>query len=86
MKPLLYVLMTLCLFVGVPGNARAEYVFTTLHVPDSFLTEAYGINNSGEIIGRYDDAGGRNFGFLLSGQVYTNHRRARLGPDMGVWN
>ena len=71
MAPLLCAAITICLALGMTSNVRAEYAFKTLHVPDSILTEAYGINNSGEIVGRYDDQSGRNFGFLLSGGVYT---------------
>ena len=71
MAPLLCVAITICLALGMTSNVRAEYAFTTLDVPDSIFTEAYGINNAGEIVGRYDDQSGRNFGFLLSGGVYT---------------
>ena len=59
------------LFLGTAGPAKAEYVFTTIDVPGSTFTIAYGINASGEIVGQYRDAGGVTHGFLLSGGVYT---------------
>jgi probable HAF family extracellular repeat protein len=40
-------------------------------VPGSTLTSAYEINDSGKIVGTYEDSGGRFHGFLLSGGVYT---------------
>jgi uncharacterized membrane protein len=45
-------------------------VFTTINGPDASGTEAYGINNSGQIVGNYTDSE-INYGFLLSGGDYT---------------
>lgn len=42
-----------------------------IDVPGSTTTFAYGINNIGEIVGQYGTASGGQFGFLLSGGVYT---------------
>jgi hypothetical protein len=39
--------------------------YTTLDVAGSRFTEAYGINASGQIVGRYYDAGGQH-GFLAT--------------------
>ena len=43
-----------------------EGVFTTFDVPGATMTEAYGINNAGEIVGTYVDAGGIQHGFLAA--------------------
>ncbi len=40
--------------------------YTTFDVPGATTTEAYGINNSGEIVGTYVDAGGIQHGFLAA--------------------
>jgi probable HAF family extracellular repeat protein len=39
-------------------------VYSTLVAPGSIFTEARGINDAGVIVGRYDDAGGVEHGFL----------------------
>jgi hypothetical protein len=44
------------------------YDFTTLDVPGSGSTIAYGVNNAGQVVGEYND--GRH-GFLLSGGGYS---------------
>lgn len=61
------------LVVGGVGRANAQpsYVYTTLHVPGSVNTEAYGINNVGQIVGYYDRGGGPSHGYLLSGGAYN---------------
>jgi probable HAF family extracellular repeat protein len=40
--------------------------FITLDVPDATLTQAFGINNRGQIVGGYRDTNGHPHGFLLS--------------------
>jgi probable HAF family extracellular repeat protein len=40
--------------------------YTTLDVPGSTSTQAWGINDSGEIVGTYADAGGGQHGFLAT--------------------
>jgi hypothetical protein len=46
-------LMALGIFVALAGRANAQrsYAFTTLDVPGSLDTVAYGINGSGQIVG-----------------------------------
>jgi hypothetical protein len=46
------------------ANDRA-YVLTTIGVPDATMTQAYGINAGGDIVGSYKNAAGFH-GFLLS--------------------
>jgi hypothetical protein len=46
-------------------------VFTQLDYPGASSTFASGINNSGDIVGYYDDTAGTH-GFLLSGGTYTS--------------
>jgi probable HAF family extracellular repeat protein len=41
-------------------------VFTTFDVPGASMTEAYGINNAGDIVGTYVDANGVQHGFLAA--------------------
>jgi len=50
--------------VGLTGPAQAQYMYTRLDVPGANYTEAIGINNTGQIVGRYDDADGTPHGFL----------------------
>jgi probable HAF family extracellular repeat protein len=44
---------------------------TRIDPPGSLLTEAFGINNRGQIVGYYDDTSGRPHGFLLDRGTYT---------------
>ena len=47
--------------------------FASIEVPGASTTEAMGINNSGDIVGSWEDARtGRRSGFLRSGGVYTS--------------
>src|SRR6266849_8026841 len=70
MNRFLYGLVALGLLLGVAGQAKAQYIFTTLDVPGSTLTRALDINASGQIVGRYD-TGATAHGYLLSGGSYT---------------
>ena len=46
--------------------------YTTLGVPGAIeTTRANGINDAGQIVGEYVDAGGREHGFLRSGGSYS---------------
>jgi len=47
-----------------------EYTFTSIDVTNSTVTQAYGINNSGDIVGLYHDATGGH-GFLYVGGSFT---------------
>src|SRR5262249_54434366 len=62
MKRILWGLVAAGLFLGVTGEGKADYEFTTIDVPGSIATEAYGINASGQIVGLYYD--GAFHGFL----------------------
>src|SRR5438874_13492552 len=66
MKRFLYRLVALGVLVGGTGQAKAQpsYVYTKLDVPGSDYTRAYGINDSGQIVGDYVEAGVAH-GFLL---------------------
>jgi probable HAF family extracellular repeat protein len=63
--------MSLALSVGRKVRA-AGATFTTIDPPGSVLTLAGGINDSGEIVGRYTDGAGTVHGFLLSNGVYSS--------------
>ena len=59
------------LLLAVPASAWAlTYTFTTIDVLDASSTEAYGINNAGQIVGNFNDATGRH-GFLATGGSFT---------------
>jgi probable HAF family extracellular repeat protein len=59
------------LVLGVPGGAWAlTYSFTTIDVPQSTATHAFGINGQGQIVGYFVDATGAH-GFVLSGGSFT---------------
>src|SRR5437762_1281167 len=64
-------LVALSLSLCVSSQARAGYVYTTLDAPGSTLTQAFGINDSGQIVGSYRPADGIDHGFLLRGGTYT---------------
>jgi len=56
------------------GNQGFLYdagIFTTIDVPGSTGTEAYAINNIGQIVGNYTDSQGLQHGFLYSGGTFT---------------
>ena len=52
--------------------------FTSFDVPGSIYTQAFGINNRGQITGGYRDASGRQRGFLRDG-----HRSQTLDTPGG---
>jgi len=57
----------LATLIGAVSNGRAEsYTFTMIDVPGANFTRAHGINNSGQIVGEYQDTFGTH-GYLLSG-------------------
>jgi probable HAF family extracellular repeat protein len=66
MKRLLGGLLVLALLLARPGQARADYIFTTIDVPGSAYTVASGINDAGQVVGYYN-----SHGFLLSNGTYT---------------
>src|SRR5438445_7880350 len=70
-------LMALGLLFSGAGQAKADYIFTTLDVPGSTFTTVTGINNVGQIVGN-SSAGS----FLLSGGNYTTLNLP--GPPSGI--
>jgi probable HAF family extracellular repeat protein len=54
--------------VAGSGAHATPYDFTTIDVPGSYYTTAYGINNAGTVVGSYNNASGApDHGFLYSG-------------------
>jgi uncharacterized membrane protein len=53
-----------------PKPLRAE-TFTTIDFPGAVVTFSNGINNTGQIVGRYADIAGIIHGYLLSGDAFT---------------
>jgi probable HAF family extracellular repeat protein len=62
--------VALGLRVIVPGQVRAQYLFTPIDVPGAAATYANG-NSSHEIAGEFDDEDGNTHGFVLSKGVFT---------------
>ena len=54
------------LVVATRADAQTSYTFTTIIYPNSILTEAFGINDSGEIAGTYIDSQGVFHGFTYN--------------------
>src|SRR5262245_51213567 len=52
------------------GRALPSMVFKTIDVPGSTASEAWGINDAGQVVGNYT-AGGVTHGYLLSEGSYT---------------
>ena len=52
------------------ASADTIYSFTTIDVPGASLTEGFGINDSGQIVGDFFDATGSH-GFLDTGGSFT---------------
>ena len=58
---------------NIHGFKLAGGVFSQLDYPGSPFTVATGINNSGEIVGIYDDPNtGNVVGYFLNGGIYTS--------------
>jgi probable HAF family extracellular repeat protein len=50
----------------------ASYTFTTFAVPNALRTEAYGINDVGQIVWRYQDDSLVTHGFLYIDGIFTS--------------
>jgi uncharacterized membrane protein len=70
MKRTLFLLLAVAATVAFTRFAHAQYSFTTLDAPNGTSTSAYGINNTGQIVGEYL-SGGMNHAFLLQGSTFT---------------
>jgi probable HAF family extracellular repeat protein len=53
------------------GFLLSDGVYTTIDPPGSTYTQAWGINDSGQISGLYNDSASYTHGFLLSGGEFT---------------
>jgi hypothetical protein len=53
------------------GFLLDDDVFTTIDVPGTVRTQPHGINNLGQIVGKYLDDAGRFHGFLLDNSNFT---------------
>jgi probable HAF family extracellular repeat protein len=56
---------------GTHGFLDTGGSFTTIDVPGAVFTNAYGINDSGQIVGRFGDATGNFHGFLDTDGSFT---------------
>src|SRR5215467_646140 len=66
-------LFGMVVFGGVQtAVADVQYSFTTIDVPGAINTQAFGINDSGQIVGFFDDAlGGHGFVLDTGGNFTT---------------
>lgn len=58
--------------LGTTSFAARSLAFITIDFPGAILTNAQGINASGEIVGGYTDTAGQTHGFLLSGGQFRS--------------
>src|SRR5262245_43635528 len=58
------------LFLTIPFAHAQSYVFFTIDPPGSTSTTVTGINNTGQIVGYFEDVAGIH-GFLRTGATYT---------------
>jgi probable HAF family extracellular repeat protein len=78
---------TISAFALLTGCLAPSYVFTTIDVPDARRTEATGINDAGEIVGRLTDSDGATYGFRYDGTFHTTgYPSASLSYNNGISN
>ena len=51
--------------------SAAPYTFTTLNVPGASETQAFGINNAGQVVGTFANSGSGSHGFINTGGTFT---------------
>ena len=73
--------LTLCLSLGAGQVATAQVVLTVIDVPGAAATDAWGINNAGQVVGSYT-ADGATFGFVLDRNILCQHEGAKLRPGV----
>jgi uncharacterized membrane protein len=66
-----YLLVFSLLGIGLESDVAGQ-TFTTIDFPGGSVTLAAGINNAGDITGRYTDTSGIVHGFLFSGGTFTS--------------
>jgi len=54
------------------GFRLAGGTFTSFNFPGATFTDAYGINNAGDIVGDYLDSAGAGHGFLLKNGTFSS--------------
>src|SRR5260370_20998621 len=60
------------LLVGLAlSTSAAGTTFTAIDFPGAVSTRAFGINDKGRVVGRYQDSGGNVHGFLLKNGAFT---------------
>ena len=64
------VLGAVLILVGAPAMAHA-FTFTTIDVPGATSTEAFDVNQRGQIVGHYLDTSGADHGFMLYRGIFT---------------
>src|SRR5436190_16127525 len=65
-------LLALGFLLAAATNALGQGpTFTTIDFPGAILTNAFGINTRGDIVGNYVNADKSDHGFLLSGGQYS---------------
>jgi probable HAF family extracellular repeat protein len=57
-------LSVLVLTVVIASSRTCAQTFTSIDVPNAILTQAFGINDTGEIVGVFTDSSNRTHGFV----------------------
>jgi len=65
-----FILAAVLTLVGVPVTARA-FTFTSIDVPGATSTDAFDVNQRGQIVGHYLDTSGADHGFMLYRGIFT---------------
>ncbi len=56
----------------MPSAGASSFTFATFDAPGATSTDAYGINDAGQIVGVFHDAGGKTHGFSRTpGGIFT---------------
>jgi probable HAF family extracellular repeat protein len=69
--------LAICAIVSPAHSATVGFIYSsgsykTLSVPGAYYTEAFGINNAGQVVGDYQtNSGSPHVGFLYGGGIYT---------------
>jgi probable HAF family extracellular repeat protein len=71
--------------ITIPTRSANSFSFAPLDVPAATQTHAFGINGAGQIVGTFEDAGGKEHGFLrtASGTFTTIDRPG--ATSTGAW-
>jgi hypothetical protein len=81
-------LAAVVLVLAVVPLGVAQGTYTQIDYPGAILTQSFGINNAGEIVGEYEDVSGFVHGFVLSSGNYgsIDYPNDQASQAMGINN